>query len=84
MFAEYERALIQQRGRLFGARRRRVNWSHAPYGYRILFKTESTPQKLLVDEREAEEVREIYRWCVEEGLSSYVLEKRLRERRGRR
>lgn len=83
VFAEYERALIQERarrGRLFAARQGRVNWSHAPYGYRILLKTESAPQKLLVDETEAEVVREIYRWCVEEGLSTYAIEKRLRER----
>ena len=47
VFADYERALIQERarrGRLFAARQGRVNWSHAPYGYRIQLKTESAPQ----------------------------------------
>ena len=39
VFAEYERALIQER-----ARQGRVNWSHAPYDYRIQLKTESAPQ----------------------------------------
>src|SRR3954447_3788303 len=61
VFAEYERALIQERtrrGRLFAARQGRVNWSHAPYGYRIIPKTQSTPQKLVVDETQAEVVRQ--------------------------
>src|SRR5215813_10295440 len=36
VFAEYERALIQERtrrGRLFAARQGRVNWGNPPYGY---------------------------------------------------
>lgn len=56
VFAEYERALIQERtrrGRLFAARQGRMNWSRAPYGYRIIHKTESTPQKLVVEETQA-------------------------------
>jgi site-specific DNA recombinase len=83
VFAEYERALIKERsrrGRLFAARQGRVNWSHAPYGYRLIRKTENTPQKLVVDETEAEVVRQIFRWCVEDVLSCYAMEKLLRER----
>jgi site-specific DNA recombinase len=82
VFAEYERALIKERsrrGRLFAAKQGRVNWSHAPYGYRLIRKTESTPQKLVVDETEAEVVRQIFRWCVEDGLTCYAMEKLLRE-----
>ena len=82
VFAEYERALIKERsrrGRLFAARQGRVNWSHAPYGYRLIRKTESTPQKLVVDETEAEVVRQIFRWCVEDRLTCYAIEKLLRE-----
>lgn len=82
VFAEYERALIKERsrrGRLFAARQGRVNWSHAPYGYRLVRKTESAPQKLVVDETEAEVVRQIFRWCVEDGLTCYAMEKLLRE-----
>ena len=44
VFAEYERALIKERsrrGRLFAAKQGRVNWSHAPYGYRLIYKTKS-------------------------------------------
>jgi site-specific DNA recombinase len=83
VFAEYERALIQERtrrGRLFAARQGRVNWGHVPYGYRIVHKTQSAPQKLVVDETEAEVVRQMYRWLVEEELTSSAIAKRLGER----
>lgn len=82
VFAEYERALIKERtrrGRLFAARQGRVNWCVAPYGFRLIRKTQTTPQQLLVDETEAEVVRQMYRWIVEEGLTSYAIAKRLRE-----
>ncbi len=82
VFAEYERALIKERarrGRLFAARQGRINWCNPPYGYRLIRKTEHTPQQLLVDETEAEVVRQMYRWLVEESLSSYAIEKRLHE-----
>ncbi|MDP9380764.1 MAG: recombinase family protein, partial [Chloroflexota bacterium] len=75
VFAEYERALIKERvrrGRLFAARQGRINWCNPPYGYRLIRKTEHTPQQLLVDETEAEVVRQLYRWLVEESLSSYT------------
>jgi site-specific DNA recombinase len=74
VFAEYERALITERtrrGRLCAARQGRVNWGgNPPYGYRYLRKTERTPPHLLVEEREATVVQQIYRWLVEEQLSS--------------
>lgn len=82
VFAEYERALIQERtrrGRLFAARQGRVNWSRAPYGYRIIRKTQSTPRKLVVNETEAEVVWQMYRWLVDEELTSSGIAKRLRE-----
>jgi site-specific DNA recombinase len=84
VFAEYERAQIQERtrrGRLFAARKGRVNWGqNATYGYRYLRKTETTPQQLVVEEREAAVVRQIYQWLVEEQMSSYAIQKRLTER----
>jgi site-specific DNA recombinase len=82
VFAEYERALIQERtrrGRLFAARQGRVNWGQVPYGYRIIYKTHTTPQKLMVKESEAEVVRQMYRWLVEEELSTSAIAKRLGE-----
>jgi site-specific DNA recombinase len=84
VFAEYERALITERtrrGRLFWARQGRVNWGGTPtYGYRLFRGTETGPQQLVVEEREAAVVRQMYRWLVEEQLSSYAIQKRLIER----
>jgi len=84
VFAEYERALITERtrrGRLFWARQGRVNWGGTPiYGYRLFRKTETGPQQLAIDEREAAVVRQMYRWLVEEKLSSYAIQRRLIER----
>src|SRR5712691_12535176 len=80
VFAEYERALIHERtrrGQLFAARQGRVNWGNPPYGYTYIHKTTTTPQHLVVNEAEAEVVRQIYRWCVEEQLSSYAMQRRL-------
>ena len=82
VFAEYERALIEERARrwrLFAARQGRINWCNPPYGYRLIRKAEHTPQQLLIDETEAEIVRGMYRWLVEESSSSYAVEKRPRE-----
>jgi site-specific DNA recombinase len=80
VFAEYERALIQERtrrGRLFAARQGRVNWGNPPYGYTYVRKTLTTPQHLIINETEAEVVRLIYHWCVEEQLSCYAIHQRL-------
>ncbi|HVA63487.1 MAG TPA: recombinase family protein [Terriglobales bacterium] len=80
VFAEYERALIRERtrrGRLFAARAGRVNWGRAPYGYRLIRKTDHTPQQLAVDEAEAEVVRTVYRWLVEEALPTAAIARRL-------
>src|SRR5215510_2297127 len=80
VFAEYERALIQERtrrGRLFAARQGRVNWGNPPYGYTYIRKTPTTPQHLVINEAEAEVVHLIYRWCVEEQMSSYAIQRRL-------
>jgi site-specific DNA recombinase len=84
VFAEYERALIKERtrrGRLFAARQGRVNWGgNPPYGFRYMRKTDTAPQQLLVCEEEAVVVQQMYRWLVEEELSSYAIQKRLTDR----
>ena len=80
VFAEYERALIHERtrrGQLFAARQGRVNWGNPPYGYPYIHKTTTLPKPLVVNEAEAEVVRAIYRWCVEEQLSSSAIHRRL-------
>ena len=69
VFAESERALIHERtrrGQLFAARQGRVNWGNPPYGYTYIRKTPTTPQHVVINEAEAEIVRQVYRWCVEE------------------
>jgi site-specific DNA recombinase len=85
VFAEYERTLIKERmrrGRLFAARQGRVNWGgNPPYGYRYIRKTETAPQQLVVCEAEAVIVQQMYRWLVEEEVSSYAIQKRLTEQR---
>ncbi len=80
VFAEYERALIKERlrrGRLFAARHGRATWGNPPYGYTYIPKTDTTPQQLVINEVEAEIVRQMYRWLIEEEMSSYAIEKRL-------
>lgn len=83
VFAEYERALIKERtrrGRIFAAKQGRVNWGVVPYGYRYIPKTDTTPQAIEIDEKESEIVREMYRWLVEEQLTSHAIQRRLNER----
>jgi site-specific DNA recombinase len=80
VLAEDERALIHERtrrGRVFAARQGRVNWGNPPYGYTYIRTTPTTPQHLVINETEAEIVRQIYRWCGEEQLSSYAIHQRL-------
>lgn len=81
VFAEYERALIQERtrrGRLFAARQGRVNWSgNPPYGYHYIRKSETTPQKLVVNDSEAAIVQQMFRWLVVEQMSSHAIQHRL-------
>lgn len=91
VFAEYERAQITERcrrGRLFRARQGQVWMSEAPYGYTYLPRTETCPSRMIINDREAEVVRMIFRWLVDEQLSTYQINKRLNElgirtRRGR-
>jgi site-specific DNA recombinase len=82
VFAEYERALITERcrrGRLHRARQGQVWMSEAPYGYTYLPRTENCRGKLIINEAEAEVVRMIFRWLIDEQLSTYQINKRLNE-----
>jgi len=65
---------------LFWSRQGRVNGGGTPaYGCRLFRVTETSPQQLAVEEREAA-VRQMRRWLVEEHLSCYAIQKRLIER----
>ena len=82
VFAEYERALIAERlrrGRLFAARQGRATWAQPPFGYTYVPKTATTPQILRINDSEAEIVRLMYRWLVEEEVSSYAITHRLQD-----
>jgi site-specific DNA recombinase len=82
VFAEYERALITERcrrGRLHRARQGQVWMSQAPFGYSYIPRTDHTPGMLVINEAEAEVVRLIFRWLIDEQLSTYQINKRLNE-----
>ncbi len=82
VFAEYERAQITERcrrGRLFRSRQGQIWMKEAPYGYTYLPRTETCPGKLVINDSEAEVVRTIFRWLVDEQLSTYQINKRLNE-----
>ena len=83
MIAEYERTQILERtrrGRLEKARRGEyVPWAYHCYGYRYLPKRHDSPPQVVLEPREAEVVRSIYRLLVEEHLSCRQITKRLNE-----
>src|SRR3990170_2350271 len=78
--AEYERALLGERfrrGKLQKARSGQIVAGKAAYGYRYVHKQESVPGHLLIDEAEAEIVRMIYRWLIDEQMTIRQILKRL-------
>ena len=78
--AEYERAVLGERfrrGKLQQARNGHYTFGHAPYGYRYIPKQDGVPGHLVVDETEADLVRLLYRWLVDEPLSIRQILKRL-------
>ena len=78
--AEYERALLGERfrrGKLQKARAGQYLSSRPPYGYRYIPKREGVPGHLVIDEAEAAIVRMLYRWLVDERLTSRQILKRL-------
>ena len=82
VFAEYERAMITERGRrgrLYHARQGQIWMKEGPYGYTYVPRTGDCPGKLVVNEAEAEIVRMIFRLLVDEQLSAYQINERLYE-----
>ncbi len=80
--AEYERAVLGERfrrGKLQKARAGQYLGGRAPYGYRYIPKQEGSPGHLIIDEAEAEIVRMIYRWLIEEQMTIRQILKRLDE-----
>jgi site-specific DNA recombinase len=90
--AEYERAVLGERfrrGKLQKARAGLWVAGRAPYGYRYVPKRDGVPGHLVVDEAEADVVRMLCRWLIDEQMTVRQILKRLaagpwRPRCGRR
>jgi site-specific DNA recombinase len=81
VIAEYERAKILERtrrGRMHKVREgRMLPFGTAPYGYAIVRSKEVPGGTVVVDEVEAQTVRAMYRWVLDEGLSARQVAKRM-------
>jgi len=78
--AEYERAVLGERfrrGKLQRARNGHYLAGRAPYGYRYVPRQDAVPGHLVVDEPEAELVRMLYGWLVDEQTTIRQILKRL-------
>src|SRR5689334_19084409 len=78
--AEYERAVLAERfrrGKLQKARDGHIPSAKAPYGYRYEPRRDAVPARLVVDEAEADMVRQLHAWVAEEGLTVRQCVKRL-------
>jgi site-specific DNA recombinase len=83
VIAEYERAKITERmrrGRLHHARNGELlPFAAPPYGYRVVRSSESPHRTVVIEEIEADVVRRMFRWVVDEGLSTRRVAQRLNE-----
>jgi site-specific DNA recombinase len=78
--AEYERAVLGERfrrGKLQKARDGHYQSGQSPYGYRYVRRQDAVPGHLVIDEQEAELVRTLYGWLVEEQMTIRQILKRL-------
>jgi site-specific DNA recombinase len=90
--AEYERAMLGERfrrGKLQKARAGHWIAGQAPYGYRYVPNRDGVPGHLEIEEVEAEVVRMLYRWLIDERMTVRQILKRLaagpwRPRNGKR
>ena len=81
VISEYERTLIAERsrrGKIHRARQGSLNMlTRAPYGYRLIRKTETCGARLEVDDTEARVVRRIFALYVRDGLKMHEIGPRL-------
>src|SRR4051812_37429308 len=78
--AEYERAVLAERfrrGKLQRARAGQILAGRAPYGYRYVRRQEGMLGHLVIDEAEADLVRMLYGWLIEERTTIRQIVKRL-------
>jgi len=82
VFAEYARAQLAERCRRSRTSKARQGYgwmSQAPYGYTYVPKTEACPGRLIINETEAEVVRHLFHWLVDEQLSTSQMTKQINE-----
>ena len=78
--AEYERTKLAERyrrGKLYRARQGEVFWNAIPYGYRRVPHRDGVPAHLVIDEAQAEVVRNIFTWHAYEDMTIRQITKRL-------
>ena len=78
--AEYERTKLAERyrrGKLYRARQGEVFWNAIPYGYRRVPRRDGVPAHLVIDEAQAEVVRNIFTWHAYEDMTIRQITKRL-------
>ena len=83
VIAEYERTKIAERyrrGRLFRLRQGEALFWRVPYGYRRIPRRGTIPPSIEIDETTAVWVREIFRWHIEEHLTTRMIARRLAQR----
>ena len=89
LFAEYERAKISERFRIGKVSRvslGNILLSEAPYGYKYILNTgkRGTPDykvgHLEINEDEAKNIRDIFKWVADDGLTLRAVVRRLQER----
>lgn len=82
LFAEYEKAMIadrMRRGKFHKARAKIYVNLQPPYGYDYIPKTKDAEPYLVINDEEAENIRKIFRWITNEGLTIRAVIKRLSE-----
>ena len=82
LFAEYERAKIAERTRLGKVRKARdghIITSAAPYGYRYVQKGDHGHGYYEINEEEARNVRKIFNWVADDGITVRKLVYKLRD-----
>lgn len=81
MIAEYERSQIAdrtRRGRLHKARKAEfLPWAYRAYGYRYIPKYAGLPPRVEIHPEQAEVVRDMFRWLIQEQLTTRQIVKRL-------
>jgi site-specific DNA recombinase len=81
MIAEYERSQIAnrtRRGRLHKARKAEfLPWAYRAYGYRYMPKHAGLPPRVDIHPEQAEVVRDMFHWLIQEQLTTRQIVKRL-------